>query len=48
MLFAGLTPGLTSLYQINVIVPPGVPAGDAEVVVSVAGQTSSVVTVAVE
>jgi uncharacterized protein (TIGR03437 family) len=27
--FAGLTPTLTSLYQVNVQVPAGVPTGDA-------------------
>ena len=46
--FAGLSPGFASLYQVNAFVPAGVPAGDVEVVVSIAGQASPVVTLAVE
>ena len=46
--FAGLSPGFASLYQVNAFVPAGVPAGEAEVVVSIAGQASPVVTLAVE
>jgi uncharacterized protein (TIGR03437 family) len=45
--FAGLTPGLTGLYQINVIVASDTPAGDVPLVVQVAGRESSSVTVAV-
>ena len=48
VLFAGLTPEFASLYQVNAVVPQGVAQGEVEVAVSIAGQTSSVVTVAVE
>ena len=48
VLFAGLTPGFTSLYQVNAVVPAGLPAGEADLVVSIAGQASPVVTLAVE
>ena len=48
VLFAGLTPGFTSLYQVNAVVPAGLPAGEADLVVSIAGQASPVVKLAVE
>jgi adhesin/invasin len=48
VLFAGLTPGFAGLYQINVIVPGGVPAADtAPVIISTGGQDSVPVTIAV-
>jgi uncharacterized protein (TIGR03437 family) len=37
--YAGITPQSTGLYQINFVVPPGVPV-DPEIRVSAAGQTS--------
>ncbi len=39
--FAGLTPGLVGLYQLNFQVPPGLPAGDIPIVVSQNGQASN-------
>jgi adhesin/invasin len=46
--FYGLTPGLAGLYQVNVAVPAGIATGDAvPVVLSVVGQTSPAVTIAV-
>ena len=46
--FSGLTPGYAGLYQINAVVPAGITPGDAvPVVISVAGQTSPPVTMAV-
>jgi uncharacterized protein (TIGR03437 family) len=47
--FAGLAPGFTGLYQINVVVPGGVTPGSAvPVVITVAGQSSVPVTIAVQ
>ena len=46
--FSGLTPGLASLYQINATVPAGVETGEVEVVVSILGHASTVVTLFVE
>ncbi len=47
--FAGLTPGSVGLYQVNAVVPDGVPPGDAvEVVITAAGQASRPVTVSVQ
>jgi len=49
VLFAGLAPGFTGLYQLNVVVPPGVSPGDAvPVVLTVAGESSPPVTIAVQ
>ncbi len=49
VLFAGLAPGYTGLYQVNVVVPEGVTPGDAaELVLTVAGQSSPPVTIAVK
>ena len=40
--FAGLTPGLAGLYQVNVNVPPGVtPGNQVPVTISVAGKSSA-------
>jgi uncharacterized protein (TIGR03437 family) len=47
--FAGLAPGSTGVYQVNVTVPQGVTAGAAvPVVLSVAGQISPPVTITVQ
>ena len=47
--FAGLVPGFTGLYQINAVVPAGVtPGNDVPVVLSVSGQDSPLVTMAVQ
>ncbi|SRR5579871_962751 len=35
--YAGMAPGFAGLYQVNVVIPSGVPSGDALVVVSVGG-----------
>jgi uncharacterized protein (TIGR03437 family) len=39
--FAGLTPGLVGLYQMNFQVPTGLPAGNITIVVSQNGQPSN-------
>ena len=41
ILFAGLTPGLVGLYQMNFQVPTGLPAGDITIVVTQNGQSSN-------
>ncbi len=49
VLFSGLTPGLAGLYQVNAVVPPDAPTGDAVAVTLTAmGQTSQPVTMAVK
>jgi uncharacterized protein (TIGR03437 family) len=49
VLFAGLTPGLAGLHQINAVVPAATLPGSAvPLVVRVAGQSSAVVTIAVQ
>jgi uncharacterized protein (TIGR03437 family) len=46
--FSGLAPGFAGLYQVNVQIPDGAPAGDAiEVILRVGSQTSNPVTIAV-
>src|SRR5271157_3160449 len=48
VVFNGLTPGFAGLYQVNAVVPAGITTGDTvPVVLSVAGQTSPAVTMAV-
>jgi uncharacterized protein (TIGR03437 family) len=47
--FSGLAPGFVGLYQIDAIVPGGVtPGNQVPVVVSIAGETSPPVTIAVQ
>ncbi len=48
VLYSGMAPGLAGLYQVNVIVPPGItPAPDVPIILTVAGQVSPPVTLAV-
>jgi uncharacterized protein (TIGR03437 family) len=44
--FSGLTPGTAGVYQINLVVPSGVPAGTAPLVVTIGGASSPVVNLA--
>lgn len=47
--FAGLVPGYPDLYQVNAVVPAGIATGSSvPVVLSVAGQSSPAVTIAVQ
>jgi len=49
VLFAGLAPGFSGLYQINAFVPQKSVSGNAvEVIVEAAGQRSRPVTIAVQ
>jgi len=49
VMFSGLAPGFAGLYQINAVVPTGIATGnEVPMVVSVAGQTSPPVTIAVQ
>ena len=49
VLFAGLTPGFTGLYQVNLAVPSGVAPGNAvPLVLTAAGLASKPVTLAVK
>lgn len=47
-IFAGLTPTYAQLYQVNVVVPSGLPSGNATLTLSVAGQQSAPVTIAIQ
>jgi len=48
VLFSGLAPGLTGVYQVNALVPGGAPGGSAvPVVIALGGSTSNTVTIAV-
>ena len=47
--FSGLTPGLTGLYQVNAIIPPGAPSGAAvSLALTIGGVVSNTVTIAVQ
>lgn len=49
VLFSGLAPGFAGLYQVNVLVPSGVaPGPDVPVTLSIAGQSSNTVTIALQ
>ena len=49
VLFGGLAPGFAGLYQVNAIVPGGIaPASNVPLVVTVAGQSSAPVTIALQ
>jgi uncharacterized protein (TIGR03437 family) len=47
--FAGMTPGSTGLYQVNLVVPAGLPNNNAtQLQLSIDGQQSAIVTMAVQ
>ena len=43
--YSGVTPGSVGLYQVNAVIPPGTPAGDASVVISIGSAASNQVTI---
>jgi uncharacterized protein (TIGR03437 family) len=47
--FAGAAPGTVGVFQVNVEIPPGIPAGNAvPVTMSLSGATSNTVTIALQ
>jgi len=46
--YSGLAPGFAGLYQINVVVPPGLTAGNQNIQITINGFLSNVATVAVQ
>lgn len=48
VLFAGLAPSFAQLYQVNVQIPPGLPSGNAVLTLSVGGQQSAPVIIAIQ
>ncbi len=46
--YAGMAPGFVGLYQVNVQVPASVSSGNLAVVISIGGQASKTVTMAVQ
>jgi uncharacterized protein (TIGR03437 family) len=47
VLFAGLTPGLIALLQLDVTVPSGLATGNYPMIVTIGGQVSNSATVSV-
>jgi uncharacterized protein (TIGR03437 family) len=47
VIFSGLTPGLIPLWQLNITVPSGLPAGSYPMIVTMGGQISNSATVSV-
>ena len=45
--FSGLAPGFVGLYQVNVVVPSGLPPGEHPVVLTIGGVSSNTVTISV-
>lgn len=48
ILYSGLAPGFAALYQVNVRIPQEAPSGNVPLVIAVAGQRSSALTLVVE
>jgi uncharacterized protein (TIGR03437 family) len=47
--FSGLAPTLLGVYQVNILIPPATPHGDAvPVVLKIGGTISNTVTIAIE
>jgi uncharacterized protein (TIGR03437 family) len=46
--YSGLAPGFAGLYQVNVVVPPGLTAGNQTIQITINGFLSNVATVAVQ
>jgi uncharacterized protein (TIGR03437 family) len=47
VIFAGLSPGIVSLYQVNFTIPTSAPGGNLPLTLSIGGQTSNSVTLVV-